>query len=50
VDDDAPLPIQADGFVFYENLTAAVNDGVIDLWFEVFVPHTSVGSMTSNEG
>ena len=49
-DDDAPVAIIADGYVYYENLDASVTDGVIDLLFEFMIPHTSVGSMTSNEG
>jgi len=50
VDDDGPVPIEADGYIYFECLTAAITDGVIDLLIEIFVPHTEVGSMTSNEG
>jgi len=48
-DDDAPLPVEADGYVYFECLDAAVTDGVVDLLFEFFIPHDSVGSITSNE-
>ena len=46
---DAPVPIEADGYIYFECLTAAITDGVIDLLIEIFVPHTEVDSMTSNE-
>lgn len=49
-DDDAPVAITADGYVYFECLGAAITDGIIDLMFEVVIPHNSVGSMTSNEG
>jgi len=48
-DDDAPVAITEDGYVYFECLGAAIIDGVIDLLFEFFIPHTEVGSMTSNE-
>ena len=50
VTDDSPVPIEADGYIYFECLIADITDGVIDLMMEIFVPHTSVGSMTSNEG
>ena len=50
VNDNAPLAVTSDGYVYFECLSAAITDGVIDLLFEIWVPPTSVGSMTSNEG
>jgi len=50
VDDDGPVPIQSDDYIYFECLSAAITDGVIDLLIEIFIPHDSVGSMTSNEG
>jgi hypothetical protein len=49
-DDNAPVAIIADGYVFFECLEASVTDGEIDLLFEFMIPNTEVGSMTSNEG
>lgn len=49
-DDDAPVAIIADGYVYFECLDAAITDGVIDLLFEFMIPYDSVDSMTSNEG
>ena len=49
-DDDAPVAIIADGYVYFECLEASITDGEIDLLFEFMIPYDSVGSMTSNEG
>jgi hypothetical protein len=49
-DDDAPVAVTADGYVYFECLGAAIYDGVIDLMFEFVIPHTEVGSVTSNQG
>ena len=49
-DDNAPLAIIADGYVYFECLEASITDGEIDLLFEFMIPYDSVGSMTSNEG
>jgi hypothetical protein len=49
-DDNVPVAITADGYVFFECLEASVTDGEIDLLFEFMIPNTEVGSMTSNEG
>lgn len=49
-DDDAPIAITADGYIYFECLDAGISDGVIDLYFEFMIPHTNVGDVTSNEG
>ena len=47
VDDDAPVPIVADGLITGTLNTAAAGSGVIDLFFEIVVPHTDVDSVDS---
>ena len=49
-DDDAPVAITADGYLYFECLSAAIYDGVIDIYFEVIVPHPHATDLTSNEG
>jgi hypothetical protein len=49
-DDDAPVFLDADGYIYAECLDADITTGVTDLLFEFMIPNTSVGSMTSNEG
>lgn len=40
VDDDGPLAITADGYIYFECLTAAIYDGIFDYLVEVIMCHT----------
>jgi hypothetical protein len=48
--DDAPVAVTADGYVFFENLTAACTSGRSEFLFEIVIPHTEVGSETNVSG
>lgn len=47
VDDDAPIPIVADGLITGTLNTAAASTGITDLFFEIIVPHTNVDDVDS---
>lgn len=38
LDDDGPIALTADGYIYARNLDAAVYDGVIDIMLEIIVP------------
>ena len=38
VDDDGPVAITADGYIYIEVLDAAVDDGITDIMLEVIIP------------
>lgn len=38
LDDDGPVPVTADGFLYFEALGATIYDGVIDIMIEIVVP------------
>jgi hypothetical protein len=44
--DDAPVAITADGYIFFENLTAACTSGRSEFLFEIIVPHTDMDTLT----
>lgn len=37
LDDDVPVPIEADGYLYFECLDAAIYDGVMDIMLEVIM-------------
>jgi len=47
VDDDAPVPIVTAGLITGTLNTQAAGSGIIDLFFEIVVPHTDVDSVDS---
>ena len=47
VDDDAPIPIVTSGLITGTLNTAAAGSGIIDLFFEIIVPHTNVDDVDS---
>ena len=47
VDDDAPVAITTDGYIYFECLDADIYDGIIDLLFEVVVCNTDTDASTS---
>ena len=47
VDDDAPIPIVANGLITGTLNTEAAGSGIIDLFFEIIVPHTNVDDVDS---
>jgi len=47
LDDDGPIAITADGFLYVRLLTAAAGSGWTDIFIEVVVPHTNVEDVDS---
>jgi hypothetical protein len=44
--DNAPVAITADGYIFFENLTAACTSGQSEFLFEIVVPPTDMDTLT----
>lgn len=44
-DDDAPLPVQADGYLQLTVNTVALNKGITDFLVEVIIPHDAVDAV-----
>lgn len=42
LDDDGPVAITADGYIYATVLDAAVSNGIIDVMLEVIIPHPNV--------
>lgn len=47
LDDDGPIALTADGFLYLEVKSAACSSGIIDLMIEIIIPHDNVDAVDS---